>query len=158
MSNNCVFYLEDTLDPKKRRVLINRIVRHLKPIASTFDAIAVRGLSGMLVGPEVAGRLSKQIVVVRKNDDLTTHSGHRVEGSPGSSYIILDDLVDTGKTVDLIRARIADKSAAKCVGIYTYFHPQKNPHLTYSGIPYIVNATDDKNANAKCGGYMAKWL
>lgn len=64
-----------------------------------FDCIAVRGTSGMLIGPTLAYDLNKRLCVVRKRlqnshaETLLETNMHRFD-----RYIIVDDLIDTGAT------------------------------------------------------------
>ena len=67
-----------------------------------FTHIAVTGLSGLLVGPSVASLLGKEILVIRK-DVNDSPSKCQVEFSKKvDGYVILDDLIETGKTVNNI--------------------------------------------------------
>ena len=64
-----------------------------------FDSIVVRGNSGIVVGPLVAELLKKNIVIVNK-EGVSSHSErHVVYSNLPKKYIIVDDLVDTGRTV-----------------------------------------------------------
>lgn len=66
-----------------------------------FDAIAFRGLSGALVAPSIAIMMNKHLLAVRKTGD-TDHSKYRVEGYMGCPYIIVDDLIESGETMETI--------------------------------------------------------
>ena len=67
-----------------------------------FTHIAVTGLSGLWVGPSVASLLGKEILVIRK-DVNDSPSKCQVEFSKKvDGYVILDDLIETGKTVNNI--------------------------------------------------------
>lgn len=117
----CIDYLNEALIPKMRAATIKRTVRQLKKHADKFDAIAVCGVSGMLIGVPVADKLGKPLIVVRKGD--VSHSGLRVEGSLEGRYIIIDDLVCTGSTILTIVSSIKTQhnQYAECVGIYLYW-------------------------------------
>jgi orotate phosphoribosyltransferase-like protein len=59
-------------------------------------------MSGALIGPPVALRLNKSMILVRKDED-DTHSDYKVEGDRNiKRYVILDDFVCSGKTRDRI--------------------------------------------------------
>jgi orotate phosphoribosyltransferase len=117
----CSSYLESILIPEQRKKTINRVVRHLKPRLAEFDAIAVCGVSGLLVGPSISDKLGKPLIVVRKMDDSSTHSTLKVEGSLLGRYLILDDLICSGNTVrHIVKAIQGHNEFAVCVGIYTF--------------------------------------
>lgn len=107
--------------------VVKQVVKNLKPHADRFEAIAVRGTSGLLVGPMVASLLKKPWCVVRKEND-GTHSTHgSVEGWYGfSTYIIIDDLIATGTTMSVIQRLLHDYSKEHCytiplcVGFYLF--------------------------------------
>lgn len=82
-----------------------RSLRHLEEsladIWNEFDVILVSGLSGIIPGAIIANKYGKQLVVVRKDDDVT--HGVRTEGKDyfavGTPYILLDDMVASGRTL-----------------------------------------------------------
>lgn len=95
-----------------------------------FDAIAVRGMSGMLIGPAVAARLGKDLIVVRKCKD-GSHSASIVEGVDNWNhdfrYIIVDDFIDSGETLSQIFTQIVIELedmdiSARCAGVVLYNH------------------------------------
>jgi hypothetical protein len=106
-------------------------VEQLKPHADRFDAIVVRGVPGLLVGPMTASLLDKPWCVIRKPGE-GTHSDHKVvEGWHNfKRYIIIDDLIATGGTLKLIQQTINDHARAfpdkweqglpECVGFYLF--------------------------------------
>jgi adenine/guanine phosphoribosyltransferase-like PRPP-binding protein len=113
-------YLNKLIQPKSLRERIRLAVRALTPWAEYFDAIAFSGMSGALIGPPVALRMGKEIIMVRKGATLPSgniskrstnaHSSHIIEGDCAArSYIILDDFMDSGKTREHITARIAER-------------------------------------------------
>jgi hypothetical protein len=122
-------YLNDcfrNLDAK-----VKETVKKLKPHADRFEAIAVRGVSGLLVGPMVASKLGKPWCVIRKPGE-GSHSGHKsVEGWLNfKTYLIIDDLIASGGTLKLIQQTLLDHARAyphkwensppECVGYYLY--------------------------------------
>lgn len=95
-----------------------------------FDAIAIQGYSGSLVGSPVALELGKELIVVRKR-----HDGREAHDNPKSfgrvvspfifttpfKYIILDDLCQSGATIRSIIKEIHEiHTSAKFVGTYLY--------------------------------------
>lgn len=97
------------------------MVKRIKVEGFEYDAIAVRGVSGLMVGGILSLRLNKPLVVVRKTKG--EHSEHIVEGvrRDGMRYLIVDDLVCSGATVNDIMAQIeAINHGAQCVGVVVY--------------------------------------
>ncbi len=96
----------------------------LRPYKGDFDAIACCGVSGIGIATAVALRLRKRLIVVRKKDDVSTHSAWRVEGRCEGRYIFLDDFVGSGQTIRFVQAQIAANTLAnkhcEIVGAYTY--------------------------------------
>ena len=112
------YYLEEALRPVNRTEIINRTIKYLKGIK--FNSVVVSGASGLAIGPIIAYKLRKNLVIIRKPKEKT-HSDDMVEGQLGKSYIIIDDFIDTGATIRRILRTIAkDGQWAKCVGVYTY--------------------------------------
>ncbi len=99
-------YLDELFDLGQKRRIVNRILRTLRcHIKKTpFDAIVVRGLSGMLIGPEIAARMDLPLIVCRKGE--SSHGNSDIEMSramylsnPSLRYVILDDFICSGETV-----------------------------------------------------------
>ena len=108
------------LNHKTRNKIIIKAVCDLRKISNSFDSIACCGVSGMLVVPQIAELLDKHIVVVRKEGEQC-YSEFRTEGVAPFRYIILDDLICSGGTVNHIRNTIQEEYArAKCIGLYCY--------------------------------------
>jgi hypothetical protein len=83
-----------------------------------YDALACRGVSGLLITPIMAVRLKKSLLVVRKPSE-DQHSGRIVEGDIAARrYIILDDFICEGETAKAIRKEIKNFAPrAKCLGV-----------------------------------------
>jgi adenine/guanine phosphoribosyltransferase-like PRPP-binding protein len=153
----CMHYLAPCLDAKKRRALITKIVSELKPIAKSFDAIAVSGYSMALIAPIVAYRLHKPVVLVRK-EGHKTHSGWIVESAApgpktslasGWKYIVIDDMIDSGETLEYIISQIkkSEGEDCVCVGVYLYHcrTPDSYEVLKTHGIE-VINGPKPKPA------------
>lgn len=138
---HCSSYIEPALDPRKRPKLIKALVKAIKE-HETFpqcEAVAVRGISGLLVGPEVAQKLGKPLAVCRKPKD-GSHACVIVECcSPCDRYIIVDDITSTGGTVRaIIDAMEADLKATKPLAVFLYNSSGGDVHLSKKmGIPII---------------------
>ena len=113
-------YLTRQLDTTRRRLVIRSVVEALWRSKVEFDAIAVRGVSGLLIGPAVADHLRKHLLVVRKPRE-TYHTDRLVEGEMDiKSYVIVDDIIASGDTVRSILEGVRQVSTAKPVGIFLY--------------------------------------
>ena len=94
-----------------------------------FDSIAVRGMSGALMGGVIASEYDIPLILVRKKG-ARSHSRSSVETkSKVKKYIILDDLIESGKTVVEIEKAIDIANGAKCVAIVLYDHQDGNVEL-----------------------------
>ena len=101
----CAAHLERGLDPVLRRLTIENLLRILKHF--DFDAIAFRGLSGALIVPTIAMMMDKTLLAVRKGEQ--SHSSRMVEGDYNARrYVIIDDLIASGTTVQTIVQSIHD--------------------------------------------------
>jgi len=117
----CASWLYPALsDP---RGVVKKVIKGLREVEKThpFEAIAVQGLSGLLIGPIVAMLLKKPLLAVRKESERC-HSDEEVEGDIDvKSYIILDDFIFTGETCRRIQTALWKEGCkAKCVGAYLH--------------------------------------
>lgn len=89
-----------------------------------FDTIAVRGMSGILVGAPLAMDLEKDIIIIRKDEDMT-HSCSKAEGwGFNQKILIVDDFIESGNTIDHIYETIIETcDSPKIVGILLYADP-----------------------------------
>ena len=113
------WYLTAALRPEQARLAVERVIRRIRRMDSV-DAIAFRGMSGALIAPAVSIRLGIPLIMVRK--EAKTHSAHSVEGyALAKRYVIVDDLVASGKTVIAICEAIEGFAPdARCAGVITY--------------------------------------
>lgn len=92
-------YFNEAIDPSTRVEVVDRVVRDLS--GTGIDTIVVSGMSGVVVGAVAAIRLGVNLVIVRKPDD-STHSRDNIVGTIGNKYVVLDDFVESGATVNRI--------------------------------------------------------
>lgn len=104
------------------------------------DLVAVRGLSGTLVATAMSTLFSTPIAVVRKPGE-NSH-GREVEvveyNDEGNlrynNYIIVDDLISSGKTiqaiVDALKSQIPYALHGKCVAIALYLQGEEGIELS----------------------------
>ncbi len=86
-----------------------------------FDAIAVTGNSGAIVGGALALALHKGLILVRKPDDHS-HARRLVEGDDTyETYIFVDDMVCSGETRGRVRRAIGEAFPDMMyIGTYEY--------------------------------------
>ncbi len=107
------------LNHKTRNKIIIQAVCKLRKIETTFDSIACCGVSGLMVVPQIAELINKNIIVVRKGERC--YSEFRTEGVAPFRYIILDDLICSGSTVKYIKKILKDEYPRSiCQGVYCY--------------------------------------
>ena len=132
-------YLTDCF--KNRKTTIETIVTRLKYLMKKkglkFDAIAFTGMSGGLMAPTVADALGVGLMAIRK-DQSSPHTSLKVEATPECyEYIILDDMISTGDTINKIMDQLGKHH---CQGIYVYADNQRQ----------CVGRTEMENLYAPC--------
>jgi adenine/guanine phosphoribosyltransferase-like PRPP-binding protein len=92
-----------------------------------FDTIAVRGTSGLLIGPSLAMALNKDLLIVRKPKE-SSHSSHRIEGIGTSQKIVLvDDFIASGETIrTMIKTIETHCITPEIIGILLYASVSKS--------------------------------
>lgn len=99
------------------------LIKAIRSSEIEFDVIAFRGWSGGLVAPSVALTLRKEFVLVRKNHDYEhdSHANSKCEGhvASGLKYIVIDDFVGSGATVQAIHETLSAHQMT-LVGIFLY--------------------------------------
>jgi len=139
-----VKWFKNVLHLYRREHTVEAAVQALEGL--DFDTIAVSGVSGLLLGPILAYKMSKKLIVVRKNGD-SSHSNYLIEGTCGRKYVIIDDFMSTGATVSYIRQQIDKKIDVsgwkpECVGFYNYDDSEfserhQQQRCDEAGIPYL---------------------
>jgi adenine/guanine phosphoribosyltransferase-like PRPP-binding protein len=107
-----------TLDHTRREHYIETAVEDIKNSGIKFKSIVCTGLSGVLVAPEVAARLGKPIVIVRKNE--SSHGKPVEKKQLIGRYIVIDDFVETGSTIQRVIEQIDLNDVGEYVGAYFY--------------------------------------
>ena len=131
------------LNHKYRNKIIMSSYAYLKQLTFEYDSIVCCGASGLMVVPQIAEILNKNIVVVRKHND-SGYSKFTVEGVASKKYIIVDDLICSGDTIQHILKSIKEESSQSvCCGVYCYMKDmcayRKNDYMCKSdlGIDYL---------------------
>lgn len=101
--------------------IVVEAVENLKDVSDRYDFLAVRGMSGVLVGSPLSIALKKPLVVVRKEGE----SCHGMTNAIGldEAYdkrgLFVDDFVATGQTRQAVIDRISVYKAC-LIGEYLY--------------------------------------
>jgi adenine/guanine phosphoribosyltransferase-like PRPP-binding protein len=116
-------YLDIAMDVSTRRKTVaevNEIIRKIRKRVQ-LDAIVCRGISGMSIAFQVSDATDLRLVIIRKTDEVC--HGNPIEfGTDTSSkradkaiknYVIIDDFITSGHTMNTIMTKMAD------VGIHT---------------------------------------
>jgi orotate phosphoribosyltransferase len=117
----CANWIKPLVDPAKRRTVLKRTRVRIADLGA-FDAIAFTGLSGSIIAGAVALSMDKYLYCVRKSNE-SRHSDHVVEGpATGLRYVILDDFISTGATIERIIEMVSahTEGKAECVGAYLW--------------------------------------
>jgi adenine/guanine phosphoribosyltransferase-like PRPP-binding protein len=94
-----------------------------------FKYIVVRGLSGILMGTLVAAQMGKALAIVRKKDEgchgFSVEAGGNWGDTMKGDFIIIDDLIDSGATMQAIFTEMKEYHIL-CSGIFLYYQNTKH--------------------------------
>lgn len=117
-------YLRPLLGGEEASKHVSKFVKFIKESKVEFDYIVVRGLSGVLMGTLVAVRMKKKLVIIRKETEGSHGFAVEAYGRWGDtmkgSFIIIDDLIDSGKTIETIFREIKEYHIS-CSGVFFYY-------------------------------------
>lgn len=117
----CASYLKPLFDVKAYPKIVETVAAFIARTPISYEAIAFRGMSGALLVPALCAKLGKPMIMVRKKikgEYEHTHSAFITEGpTQGLHYIIVDDLIASGSTMNSI---IEALPHSKCVGIFLW--------------------------------------
>ena len=120
-------YLESVYNPSLFDETVRSSLKAVKLMKQElkFDTLAFTGSSGAALGYILGFTLGIPIVCIRKSREgchFGDYSSGYIEGHTGSkSYIIVDDFIASGKTVNNIASEMKKQCPkAQCVGIYLY--------------------------------------
>lgn len=110
-------YLSGLGHPEPLKCLLDHIEKKLKrrKVVDKFDTIIYTGLSGAVVAIPLAQRLGKTLCCVRKEK---SHSSHQLEGILGKKSLVIDDFVESGKTLEYIFNKTKDRTQITHVVLY----------------------------------------
>lgn len=99
-------WLRPIVSPVMRNIFVEIIAGQLLEECYRFDSIVASGNSMMGIAPIIAYKLNKQLIVVRKGESRA--SSFDVEQfDVCRNYIIIDDLVNTGETLNRIFSSVS---------------------------------------------------
>lgn len=113
-------YLNTCFNIPTRDKKIEELVEYIQSSNLKFDSLVVTGISGLVIGSILSYKINKNLCVVRKS--RKTHSLLKVESGKDTidSYLIIDDIMDSGKTVRSIikELRKAERISGfkRCIG------------------------------------------
>jgi len=98
------------------------------------DAIAFTGYSGSACAYALSYKLGIPLICIRKKNRKSHFDGFYEGRINVKDYIIVDDFIETGKTIDEIKRRVKIKSpGANLVAIFLY---SSTPYfLDWDGVP-----------------------
>lgn len=122
-------HTEEVFDPNDFQKLVNRVAKEVRRLQRThkINALAACGNSGLLLVGALGYKLDLPFLAVRKRMD-TNNDWHHVNGflvDGGTRYLIIDDLISTGKTMTKIIHRLQELACdqnreAKAAAILLY--------------------------------------
>lgn len=89
-----------------------------------FDVIACTGISGLVFGPVLAHAMKKRLLIVRKEDDISSHSRSDIEAfvKRGDRVLLVDDFRSSGGTLSRMIEKVEEVTDYELlvVGAYLY--------------------------------------
>lgn len=120
-------YTSKITSPHQLRKLVTALCKKIEAVpVPEFTSLACCGVGGIGVASLLAVRLKKSLTIVRKKADRHggCHSDYPLEGRITKRYLIVDDCVASGCTVQHIFTTIGDVIAdARCVGVLLHARP-----------------------------------
>jgi adenine/guanine phosphoribosyltransferase-like PRPP-binding protein len=122
-------YLGEVFNSDLFQSMVERAIRQARILKQElgFEAIAFTGTSGSAIAYILGYTLDVPLICIRKEGENTHYrtwdERHKhIEGYVGAkSYLIVDDFISSGKTVDRIMNVIEDNCPeCKCVGMLMY--------------------------------------
>lgn len=163
MSKVVTDYLGDVFHRDQFQGMVKRAIEkaHQIMIDHPFEAIAFTGTSGSAIAYILGYTLDVPLICIRKDTEKAhykswdSQSEQRFEGYAGArTYLIVDDFISSGKTVERIMQAIYDKCPqCRCAAMLMYqgdrekktFHPRNEDlsALHYNGVP-VYSCKKDK--------------
>lgn len=126
--SHCSGWIIPSVNSEVLRKVINRLASEIDQDRSNgmkVEAIAVRGMSGAVIGGALSLQTSLPLIIIRKESDQR-HSGYSVEfDKPFSHYAIVDDLIYSGSTIAAIIAGAGRAAQEE----FKYASPKERPEV-----------------------------
>src|SRR5574337_120294 len=133
-------YLRTIFDPELFPLTIQKTLEKCQALKKEydFDSIAFCGISGAAMAFVIAHQMNLPLVCVRKKGESSHYvsqgftNGRLCEGNIGTrKYIIVDDVISSGNTVNYIMDSIEkDCDNAKCMAMVMYAAHGENSTYT----------------------------
>lgn len=125
------YYHNTSFDRDKLRSVTEQMVNYIKKMRKAgfkVEALAFTGLSGCALAFGILSRIDIPLIYVRK-DNEDSH-GRPIEATPGTyeSYVFIDDLISTGRTVKRVRNKLLEKGLM-CEAVLSYMPSEVDPHI-----------------------------
>ena len=127
-------YLKNTFNPELFKKTVNSTVERVKQLQKElqFNALAFTGQSGASIAYPVGFLTGLMLICVRREG--SSH-GYFVEQSNNCRrYLIIDDFVCSGATIDSILRKLESFTDLTCVGIFCYYNSH-NEKSSYKELP-----------------------
>ena len=134
-------YITALFNPQQLQAYAEEIAKAItkdKMGGMKIDAIAVRGISGIVMGSVVSMLTQLPLVIVRKTYE--THSRHMVEfgltNNEPFNYVIIDDIIASGRTILAIKDKIAyyhpakEQNTLQKIYLYEHYNRQNSEKIT----------------------------
>uniref|UniRef100_A0A6M3LRM0 Phosphoribosyltransferase domain-containing protein n=1 Tax=viral metagenome TaxID=1070528 RepID=A0A6M3LRM0_9ZZZZ len=114
-------YLKNTFDPELFQRTVNSTVERVKQLQKElqFDSLAFTGQSGASVAYPVSFLTGLKLICIRK---ISSHGFPVEQSNDCGRYLIIDDFVCSGATIDFILNKLRDFPFLTCVGIFCYYN------------------------------------
>jgi len=116
-------YLSSVYDTPLFIKKVNQVARKINAFRkhNQVDAIAFTGHSGSAFAYALSYKLGIPLICIRKKPDKSHYSSFYEGRTNVRKYIIVDDFIETGKTLDRIRQDVKFRSPnAKLLAIFLY--------------------------------------
>lgn len=115
-------YHDTAFNHDRRQIAVKRVCETLRRYPREVGIVCT-GLSGILVAVPAAELTKREFAIVRKPGEKN-HSNYVVEGYTFSEYVIVDDFVDEGKTLQRLLRIMSNRwgmpDPPVCKGIILY--------------------------------------
>lgn len=113
-------YLSGIFNNTKRKKIVHAISEHIRVAHKNADILVGTGISGCMLLPELSIKCKMPFAIVRKPIDDSHAKGYVVEGNydpdniSSFNYIIIDDLICSGNTLNTVKSSIETYFLKRC--------------------------------------------